>query len=369
MTTFAAVDLSGQIRFVGDVPRGAACGCFCPTCRSPLLAKQGDVNSWHFAHEAGQERPECLVGSINLLRSLAIERLAAMPGGLVLPPGKTSVSCNEDWKRFSEVVELHWPFRQVDALSWNTHAGNTKSVAHFDLSDGSSIHTIGVYVQIATEVQGIDHDGLAGALVFVCPPPQEGRIKSRQDALDCLDKEGRLHWHKLPDFCGAISRAREVVERQRQRFILEKEADRLARASALAEANSRMQEMSRLRSESQAIQREAEAIPTNLPDWAKWKKRHSSFFGYGLGPGECWVVMAAEDREGCYIVPIPRAFDGWDECLPPGLASPIFERECYLSNLAITQVTHWFSQRAKLGSRIDSDARVIEEFAKSLQNN
>ena len=38
---FAALDAQGQIRFVGDVARGAACGCFCPVCASPLIAKLG----------------------------------------------------------------------------------------------------------------------------------------------------------------------------------------------------------------------------------------------------------------------------------------------------------------------------------------
>lgn len=368
MTTFAAVDANDQIRFVGDVPRGVACGCFCPTCRSPLVAKQGEKNSWHFAHEAGQERPECLVGSLNLLRRLAVERLAAMPEGLPLPPGTTTVSCFEGWKRFSESLELRWPVNQVRAQSWAPHSGYTQPVARFDLSDGHSSHTIGVFVQIASSAQGLEHEGLAGALVFVCPPPQEGQIKSLQDALDFLVKEGDLLWDKLPDFGGALSRAREAVEHQRQRFILEKEADRLARAAALAEANKRMQEMSRLRSQSEEVQRAAEAIPTNLPGWAVWKKPNSSFFAYGMGPGECWVIMAAEDREGCYIVPIPLAFDGWDECLPPGLASPIPERECYYTPHVVAQLTPWFSPRAKLGSRIDSDARVIEAFAQSLHS-
>ena len=44
------VDANGARVFVNDVPRGRACGAFCPACGAQLLARQGDVMSWHFAH-------------------------------------------------------------------------------------------------------------------------------------------------------------------------------------------------------------------------------------------------------------------------------------------------------------------------------
>lgn len=35
---------------VYDVPNGKQCGCICPSCHTPLEARQGDINVWHFAH-------------------------------------------------------------------------------------------------------------------------------------------------------------------------------------------------------------------------------------------------------------------------------------------------------------------------------
>jgi len=32
------------------VKRGRECGCICPSCRTPLIARQGEENVWHFAH-------------------------------------------------------------------------------------------------------------------------------------------------------------------------------------------------------------------------------------------------------------------------------------------------------------------------------
>ncbi|MES9972970.1 MAG: competence protein CoiA family protein [Candidatus Thiodiazotropha sp.] len=35
---------------VSEVQRGSKCGCICPSCSTPLIARQGEVNVWHFAH-------------------------------------------------------------------------------------------------------------------------------------------------------------------------------------------------------------------------------------------------------------------------------------------------------------------------------
>ncbi len=35
---------------VFDVNNGKQCGCICPSCKTPLQARQGDINKWHFAH-------------------------------------------------------------------------------------------------------------------------------------------------------------------------------------------------------------------------------------------------------------------------------------------------------------------------------
>lgn len=35
---------------VADVMRGKNCGCICPSCHTPLIARQGEEKQWHFAH-------------------------------------------------------------------------------------------------------------------------------------------------------------------------------------------------------------------------------------------------------------------------------------------------------------------------------
>lgn len=35
---------------VSEVDRGKNCNCICPSCKTPLIARQGDIKEWHFAH-------------------------------------------------------------------------------------------------------------------------------------------------------------------------------------------------------------------------------------------------------------------------------------------------------------------------------
>ncbi|CAM8643764.1 Competence-induced protein CoiA-like [Comamonadaceae bacterium] len=365
MTTFAAVDAQGKVRFVGDVPRGAGCGCFCPICQSPLVSKQGTVNSWHFAHEASQERPECVVGSINLLRRLAIECLASMQDGLPLPPGATTLDAHASWKRFSESVEFRWPVTHVLPADWNPQAPQGHEIATFFLDDGIKNHRIGLFVQIEQTATALQADACDGAVVFRCPPPAEGQLRTQQDAMQYLAASGDLVWYALPDFAGALSRVRATVDAQKQEFLAEQDAQVRARSSSLMDARKRMLAMSRL-SAPEPVKPAPDIEPQSLPAWASWKKHNTSFFGFGVGTGECWVVMASADFDGCYIIPIPMAFEGWDESLPASIGTPMPERECFTSAVSVNELIAWFMPRAKLGIRIDGDANVVEQFAMTV---
>lgn len=42
----------GSLVHIALVPAGLACGCRCPLCRKPLIARKGDVRVHHFAHAA-----------------------------------------------------------------------------------------------------------------------------------------------------------------------------------------------------------------------------------------------------------------------------------------------------------------------------
>lgn len=45
-----AIDKHNLVRSVDEVSRGLACECTCPNCGEKVIARQGDVREWHFAH-------------------------------------------------------------------------------------------------------------------------------------------------------------------------------------------------------------------------------------------------------------------------------------------------------------------------------
>lgn len=49
------VDQTGRLVSVEEVVRGKACDCRCPSCGEVLIARQGEVRAWHFAHASGND--------------------------------------------------------------------------------------------------------------------------------------------------------------------------------------------------------------------------------------------------------------------------------------------------------------------------
>ena len=68
-----AIDQTGQLVHVDNVPVGNQCGCFCPACKEPLIAKnQGTKRKHHFAHQSGTE---CEYAVESMLHILAKEKI------------------------------------------------------------------------------------------------------------------------------------------------------------------------------------------------------------------------------------------------------------------------------------------------------
>lgn len=76
-----AIAKDGRVVSVNEVERGQACGCTCPSCLRPLIARQGDVRVWHFAHASGADCEGGAESALHLAAKAAIERA----GGITLP--------------------------------------------------------------------------------------------------------------------------------------------------------------------------------------------------------------------------------------------------------------------------------------------
>lgn len=346
-----AFDAHGEIRFVGDVPKGAGCGCICPTCKSPLVAKQGFENEWHFAHEASQERPECAVGAENLARSLGIEHLRHLHarGALVLPPYTTHASVSTLWLSRSEPVT--WEAQVVGPLTWRDAPSKTQPVATGMLDTGAPM---AFFVQVggasSPSLEDLPDD-CAYATLLVAPSWPRG-TRTRQEAMAALTQTAQIHWGYQPDTFSMRATAQREIEAMEQQ----------ARGRAAEVERQRSLEAGRRWANiAKGMNQNTGAAPpghlhapvTNGPVAAEAPVRgpakddpdarfpqypgHApgcNFQFFRLGPDEAWVFYpldsafvtergrapsADKPQKVWAIAPAHGHTDGWEESLPPSV--------------------------------------------------
>ena len=385
-----AYDASGEIRFVGDVPKGAACGCVCPTCASPLVARQGQENEWHFAHEASQERPECVVGAMNLARSLGIEYLRRLhaSGRLVLPPYTTHAAVSSAWFAHSQPVT--WESQLVGPLTWIEAPAKANVVATGQLDTGAAM---AFFVQVgeasAPSMGGLPAD-TAYATLLVAPTWPRG-TRTREEALAAIATTAHFQWGYQPDSFGMQARAQRELE---EREALERARYEQIRQHRATEAGRRWAEIARRMDQRHAPpdpQHQGAAViapstgsapadpPGNAPaspaairstslEGARYPEYpgHQSgcnFQFFRLGADQAWVFYPLESAfiariaaSGQWEPPLPSkawaiapahaAFEGWDECLPPSVGTALPDEGLYLVRDHLTAVI-FLSPRSK----------------------
>lgn len=75
----------GTLAHISEVPSGIACGCRCPSCNRPLVARKGEQMGHHFGHYGAAGEHACRNGPETALHRFAKELLASRLT-LVLPP-------------------------------------------------------------------------------------------------------------------------------------------------------------------------------------------------------------------------------------------------------------------------------------------
>ncbi|RUO69002.1 hypothetical protein CWI80_12290 [Pseudidiomarina sediminum] len=64
---------SGRTIEVSEAERGSNCECICPVCFGDLVAKQGDVNEWHFAQHQASHAQTCYYVFAESLYTMAMQ--------------------------------------------------------------------------------------------------------------------------------------------------------------------------------------------------------------------------------------------------------------------------------------------------------
>jgi len=94
---------------VSNVPRGAACNCICPSCKAPLIAKQGKLKEWHFAHgvkHAGRGVEELCEYSFEVSVRLMLLQLAEDRLKIRMPKLAITGKVRSPQTRKEKVIEL-----------------------------------------------------------------------------------------------------------------------------------------------------------------------------------------------------------------------------------------------------------------------
>lgn len=319
VSIFAGVDQNGTIRFVGDVLRGAACGCRCEACGAPLVAKRGEVNVWHFAHESSQERPDCYSGAVNLLRRLAIEQIKGA-GLTVLPRCSVTVTASPPLPRLQ--VQVEWEPAKVLDVAWVESPSRHAPVAHAVLTTGSTL-TVWVEVDGMWQINRMAVPPERGALLFELPLPTEaGSLRDMTSARSWIESMGVWFWIRTPDSVSRLAPIQAQVNARAQRLYDERQAlkrmgerGRVEDVGATTDAPARAQHAS------------SDAVVDDTP-WAGWRKPRSSMIFYGPVSGPGWLLMQHADGRAI-LLPWP-AEEGWDEALPARLGHADFELGGYV---------------------------------------
>lgn len=357
---FAGLGSDGAMRFIGEVERGAACGCSCPECGSPLVAKHGTEKEWHFAHEGGQERPECEAGAINMLRRLAVEHLQTLEV-LELPRYSERVKVRSSLHDLSE--DVAWDARLVSPVQWIERPTKAAPVGRGRLDAGCELE---IYVEIGDQPS---RPFLAGpdataSVVFWSSLPVVSDLRKRLYAEQHIRNHGRIIWRHHPDSLGIVDAARtrlrtrakqddDQVERIRQR-----QAEEAGRK--WAGISGRLQHQLSVSEPLSIDEVQAMCAPDTTPakpieqayDWAPQRRPNTSFIFYRLHDGSAWVVYTLQDGSHA-IAAWPRADDGWDESLPRSVGVPDEELGVYRAQDLVSAMTFLATRAAVVRATSD----------------
>lgn len=84
---FGEQESDGVLVDVHQVARGAQCGCRCASCKTPLIARQGEEKVWHFAHASrGNHRHTVGACEFSFFVSVRLMARQLLGNDLVLAP-------------------------------------------------------------------------------------------------------------------------------------------------------------------------------------------------------------------------------------------------------------------------------------------
>lgn len=145
------------------VHRGRACGCICPSCRTPLIARHGEEKAWHFAH-ASRNVYDRTVQECDFSFYVSVRLMARQLIG-----SKLTLALPEYRDRVSQYVDVLHETRELDYV----------------ITKGKAIQLEQVEVETRFAKAAVDLKGRVGDFEFVVYLVHPGRLVPPE--LEALD--------------------------------------------------------------------------------------------------------------------------------------------------------------------------------------
>lgn len=130
-----------------EVQSGRACDCVCPGCGSPLQARKGEQNVWHFAHDGSA----CATGAETAIHLMAKQILAA-ERNVRLPAVQVSLSATDAFGRERSVTAVLAKAQHVHYISVDLEAAHENRRADaVGTSESGTKHWVEVFVRHAVD--------------------------------------------------------------------------------------------------------------------------------------------------------------------------------------------------------------------------
>lgn len=209
----------GRMASPEEVASGRACNCMCPGCRAPLVAKKGEQNVWHFAHDG----PGCSTGAETALHLMA-KQILADERRIQLPAVEVSISAVDVFGELQTVsVVLVGPQDvRYETVQLEVAKDNRRPDALAFGGNVSEEHRIEVFVRHPVDsVKASELEALNCACYEICLNDIPVQITIAELRQAVISSVGRVRWISYPGMAEArrqlVPKLREILDAAAQR--------------------------------------------------------------------------------------------------------------------------------------------------------
>lgn len=313
----SGVNAEGQHLFIGEVSSGLQQNLSCEICGSKLVAKKGQVNEWHFAHENGNQRQECLVGAHNFIRR-SLKNYIASTGQI---PRPTPFILRGSALGIPFTEHLSPNIGSID--EWCSSADSSTRLADIEDTDGIKGE---IHVLLSVD-KGPQSAQQQRSILAIMVNESLGVLATQSVEAMCaqLLRGASAQWQFLPASSPAV---RAVNEDRKKRAEAHLEALRVQRQQAAQAHAIEVQRAAEFSSKVVEVPKVSWKDDERLK-WAAELKEFSSIFCYQLKDGSLWFRYTTQ-TEVIKLKPWPAPFEGCDECFPASVGHYDERMQCYV---------------------------------------